>query len=83
MVYKLEISKDCSSNERVRIKEFKIKSQKGYAYEKTEKPGRNQVDRYPYVGFCYSAILIFHDIFGKGRTSSVDSRTQFCDKSNS
>ena len=39
MVYKLEISKYCSSNERVRIKEF-IKSQKGYAYKKTEKPGR-------------------------------------------
>ena len=55
MVYKLEISKDCSSNERVRIKEFKIKSQKGYAYKKTEKPGRNQVDRYPYD----SVILLF------------------------
>ena len=44
MVYKLEISKYCSRNERDRIKQS-IKSQKGYAYKKTEKPGRNQLVR--------------------------------------
>ena len=35
------------------------------------------------IEFCYSAIqfLLFHNIVGIGRTSSVDSRTQFCDKS--
>ena len=35
-----------------------------------------------HVEFCI-LILLFHDIFGVGRISSVDSRTQFCDKSNS
>ena len=35
-----------------------------------------------HVEFCIR-ILLFQDIFGIGRTSSVDSRTQFCDKSNS
>ena len=44
MVYKLEISKYRSRNERDRIKQS-IKSQKGYAYKKTEKPDRNQVGR--------------------------------------
>ena len=42
MVYKLEISKYCSRNEWVRIKQS-IKSKKVYAYKKTEKPGRNHV----------------------------------------
>ena len=33
-----------------------------------------------HVEFCYSAILflLFHNIFGIGETSSVDSRIQFC-----
>ena len=35
-----------------------------------------------HVEICYSAIPRY-DIFGIGRTGSVDSRTQFCDKSNS
>ena len=32
-----------------------------------------------HVEFC----ILIHNIFGIGRISSVDSRTQFCDKSNS
>ena len=35
-----------------------------------------------HVEFCI-LILLFHDIFGIGRISSVDSRTRFCAKSNS
>ena len=57
MVYKLEISKYCSSNVRVRIKQS-IKSQKGYAYRKTEKPGRNQVETsLESLGSCESISL--------------------------
>ena len=40
MVYKLEMSRYCSRNEQVRIKQS-IKSQKGYDCKMTEKPGRN------------------------------------------
>ena len=62
MRHKLEISY-CSRNERVRIKQS-IKSQKGNAYKKTEKPGRNQLDRmYLHCNLCFNGtVMTFHFI---------------------